>query len=220
MFKWIYTQVLQSLSRFSGPCREEIREDFARRVISEVRSLLGMANYSAKYIPNFATVTAPLRNLTKKNTPFTWTDTHQNAFRQLTNALASAPCMAYFDKQKETLVTVDASPVGVSAILSQKNERNGRWKDSSVTEKEALAIIYGVEHLYLYGHEFVPITDHNPLEIIYGSRKSKPSARIERWVLRLCTLKCCTSQELRILQTIYRDIQHLVTSNKQWPKNM
>ncbi len=48
------------------------------------------------------------------------------------------------------------------------------------TEKEALAINYGVEHfhLYLYGHGFV-------LEIIYGSRKSKPSARIERWVLRL-----------------------------------
>jgi hypothetical protein len=32
MLKLIYTQVLQSLSRFSVPCREEIREDFARRV--------------------------------------------------------------------------------------------------------------------------------------------------------------------------------------------
>ena len=28
-----YAQVLQSLSRFSVPCREEIREDFARRVL-------------------------------------------------------------------------------------------------------------------------------------------------------------------------------------------
>ena len=35
--------------------------------VSEVRSLLGMANYSAKYIPNFATITAPLRSLTKKH---------------------------------------------------------------------------------------------------------------------------------------------------------
>ena len=34
--------------------------------VSEVRSLLGMANYSAKYILNFATITAPLRSLTKK----------------------------------------------------------------------------------------------------------------------------------------------------------
>ena len=38
----------------------------------DVRSLLGMANYSSKYIPNFATITAPLRELTKKNAHFSW----------------------------------------------------------------------------------------------------------------------------------------------------
>ena len=32
--------------------------------VSEVRSLLGMANYSSQYIPNFATLTVPLRELT------------------------------------------------------------------------------------------------------------------------------------------------------------
>ena len=60
-------------------------------------------------------------------------------------------------------------------------------KRYSQTEKEALAIIWGVEHfhLYLYGNEFTLVTDHKPLEVIYGSRNSKPSARIERWVLRL-----------------------------------
>ena len=57
----------------------------------------------------------------------------------------------------------------------------------SQTEKEALAIVWGVEHFQLYvcGHEFVLVTDHKPLETIYGSRTSKTSARIERWVLRL-----------------------------------
>ena len=46
-------------------------------------------------------------------------------------------------------------------------------------------------HLYLHGNDFTLITDHKPLEIIYGGNKSKPSARIERWVLRLqpCTFK-------------------------------
>ena len=110
--------------------------------------------------------------------------------------------MAYFTKSKDTYVTVDASPVGISAILSQKSK--GR-KDEKIiiayacraltevetrysqTEKEALAIIWGVEHfhLYLYGHDFVLVTDHRPLEVIYGSKNSKTSARIERWVLRL-----------------------------------
>ena len=40
-------------------------------------------------------------------------------------------------------------------------------------------------HLYLYGCSFTLITDHKPLEVIYGNASSKPSARIERWVLRL-----------------------------------
>ena len=88
--------------------------------IQEVRSLLGMANYSAKYIPNFATITSPLRELTKKNAYFQWGKIHQNAFNKLKAALTTAPVMSYFDKSKDTILTVDASPVGVSGILAQQ----------------------------------------------------------------------------------------------------
>ncbi len=169
--------------------------------VPEVRSLLGMANYSSKYIPDFATLTAPLRELTKKNAQFIWLPKHQACFDKLKATLASAPCMSYFCKEKETLVIVDASPVGVSAILSQQEPGTDDRKvvayasrtltDTeqrySQTEKEALAIVWSVEHfhLFLYGSEFILVTDHKPLEVIYGNRKAKASARIERWILRL-----------------------------------
>ena len=57
----------------------------------------------------------------------------------------------------------------------------------SQTEKEALAIVWGVEHfhIYLYGSPFILYTDHKPLEVIYANPCSKPLARIERWILRL-----------------------------------
>ena len=60
-------------------------------------------------------------------------------------------------------------------------------KRYSQTEKEALSIVWAVEHfhLYLFGHSFTLITDHKPLETIYGHNKAKTSARIERWILRL-----------------------------------
>ena len=109
--------------------------------------------------------------------------------------------MAYFGMQKDTFVTVDASLVGLSAILSQWTP--GQDDDKvisyasraltavetcySQTEKGALAIIWGIEHfhLYLYGKEFTLITDHKPLKVIYGSKSAKVSACIERWLLRL-----------------------------------
>ena len=49
-----------------------------------------------------------------------------------------------------------------------------------------MALVWSVErfHVYLLGREFDLVTNHKPLEIIY-SPKSKPSARIERWVLQL-----------------------------------
>ena len=169
--------------------------------IQEVRSLLGMANYSAKYIPNFATITSPLRELTKKNAYFQWEKIHQKAFNKLKAALTTAPVMSYFDKSKDTILTVDASPVGVSGILAQQSKDSGDYrvlayasraltsveKRYSQTEKEALSIVWAVEHfhLYLFGHSFTLITDHKPLETIYGHNKAKTSARIERWILRL-----------------------------------
>ena len=56
----------------------------------------------------------------------------------------------------------------------------------SQTEKEALGPVWACEcfHVYLYGIQFELLTDHKPLEAIYSST-SKPSARIEQWVLRL-----------------------------------
>ena len=109
--------------------------------------------------------------------------------------------MAYFDEDKQTSVVVDASPVGLSAILSQNTPGHDDHKVISYasraltdpekrysqTEKEALAIVWSVEHfhLFLYGGQFNLITDHKPLEVIYGKRNAKASARIESWILRL-----------------------------------
>ena len=42
--------------------------------VSEVESLLGMAQYVSRYIPENATITALLRALTKKETPRQWSD--------------------------------------------------------------------------------------------------------------------------------------------------
>ncbi|CAC5395689.1 unnamed protein product [Mytilus coruscus] len=105
--------------------------------------------------------------------------------------------MAYFDPRKATVLIVDASPVGVGALLTQDGKVNAYAsralsdveKRYSQTEREGLAIVWAIEHfhLYLYGHKFTLVTDHQPLEYIFNNPKSKPPARIQRWRLRLQT---------------------------------
>lgn len=60
----------------------------------------------------------------------------------------------------------------------------------SQTEKEALVIVWGCERMriHLIGIDFELLTDHGPLQFIFSSR-SKISARVERWVLRLQPFK-------------------------------
>ena len=87
--------------------------------VKEVRSFLGMANYCAKFIPNFSSITKPLRDLTKKDTQFDWGEKHTKALNKIKDLLTSDTVMAYFDKNKTTELTTDASPWGLSAILSQ-----------------------------------------------------------------------------------------------------
>ena len=111
--------------------------------------------------------------------------------------------MAYYDKNAPTEVVTDASPVGLGAILVQEQQGVKRAiafanrslseveRRYSQTEKEALAVVWGCERfsLYLSGLEsFQLVTDCKALEVIYGP-KSKPSARVERWVLRLMPFK-------------------------------
>ena len=165
---------------------------------SEVRSFLGLANYNARFIPNFASIAEPLRRLTKKGTKFVFGPEQRASFNELKKTLANAETLGYFDKDAKSRIIADASPVGLGAVLIQEQHGQPRVisyasrsltnveKRYSQAEKEALALVWACErfHVYLYGMEFEVYTDHKPLEAIYSTR-SKPCARIERWVLRL-----------------------------------
>ena len=90
--------------------------------------------------------------------------------------------MAYFNPAKQTEVLVDASPVGVGAILAPEGKIIA-YASRALTDIEH---VFGVEHfhIYLYGSNFTVYTDHKPLLGIYKSQKSA-TTRTERWRLRL-----------------------------------
>ncbi len=74
--------------------------------VSELRSFLGVCNYSCHFIENYSDIACPLTALLKKDCPFVWTDAQQNAMNELKRHLCIAPCLAYTDPQKELYLDV------------------------------------------------------------------------------------------------------------------
>lgn len=187
------TKYVESISQFRAP-----------KTVEELQSFLGLLNYINKWIPNLATLTEPLKQLLRKKTGKNfnieelWTETQDDAFKRLKETLTNIQSLGYYDVQDKTQVIADASPVGLGAVLIQTDAKGPRIiafgnktltdceRRYSQTEKEALALVWAIEHfnIFLFGKEFDLITDHKPLEVLFG-QKSKPCARIERWVLRL-----------------------------------
>lgn len=101
---------------------ESIKQADKPKDAAEVRSFLGMANYCSRFNSEFATVTEPLRKLTRKDTPWQWGVEQDAALSNLKDSLTSDATMAYFDPNMNTELIVDASPVGLGAILLQKDK--------------------------------------------------------------------------------------------------
>ena len=89
--------------------------------------------------------------------------------------------MANFDRNKDTNILVDASPVGLGAVLTQNGKilcyaspaLTDEEQRYSQTEREILAVVYAAEHFHLYLCEerFTITTDHRPLLGIVKSLK-------------------------------------------------
>ena len=163
------------------------------KIVSKVKSFVGLVNFNARFIPDLGTVAEPLRRLKKKGESFIFGLKQQVAFSDLKRRLAQADTLGYFDRTSRTKIITDASPVGLGAILLQEQKGENRVisyasrglsdvkRRYSQTENEAQGIVWACErfHVYLYGVDFELWTDHKPLEFIY-SVCSRPSARIER----------------------------------------
>jgi hypothetical protein len=82
-----------------------------------VQRVLGIVNYIAKFIPGMSEITAPLRELLKKNVPWHWTANHQAAVEKIKEILSTDRVMRYYDVTKPVVLQTDASSKGLGAVL-------------------------------------------------------------------------------------------------------
>lgn len=167
--------------------------------ISTLRSFLGMVGYYAKFVPDYAVLVEPLRELLRKNSTFTWNPARQACFEQLKSTL-STRCLQLFDPVGDIIVTTDASSIGLGAVLQQtRNDElvtisfasrrlTPQEQKYSVGELEALACLWACEHwrVYLWGRPFTLRTDHQALTTLLSTKGvGRRPFRIARWHARL-----------------------------------
>lgn len=163
----------------------------------DIRRLLGMAGWYRRFIPNFATMSAPLSDLLKKGKAFVWTDAASKAFDEIKAVLVSAPVLASPNYDAPFIIQTDASDAGIGGVLVQgtgESERaiayfsqklSAAQRKYQTTERECLAVIVGIEKFrpYIEGAHFTVVTDHASLQWLQNLKD--PSGRLGRWALRL-----------------------------------
>jgi hypothetical protein len=168
--------------------------------VKQLRSLLGSFNVYSHLIPSFATIAAPLYDLTCKSTPYMWTATHDKALFALKQGLATSITKCYPDPSLDWIVRTDASIIGVGGALIQRRDGKEeiiavyskklspaaiKW---SVYELELYGLIYALTlwRNMLYGKHFLIEVDHRNL--LYLEQSEIP--KVVRWRTFLADFDC------------------------------
>lgn len=143
----------------------------------EVRSVTQMFAWYRPFIKNFATLIGPMNELCKKGVPWNWSEHHAELYRQLKEAMARAPVLAYPNWSKEFELLADASSWAVGGMLGQRDEEGKlrpitycsywlppekrRW-GATDRELEAIRMVAQHNRPYLRGRRVKVGTDHQP----------------------------------------------------------
>jgi hypothetical protein len=145
------------------------------RDVSRLRAFLGLCNYYRKFVKTFSAIAKPLTMLTRLDQPWIWGDEQEAAFGQLKDRLASAPILRRPIAGRTYQLYTNWSTLGIGAVLTQMDDdgkefviaypsrsNNNAEAQYSLYEGECLATIWPIAHFqcYLYGNEFLLMTDH------------------------------------------------------------
>jgi len=181
---------------------DSIRKWKAPRSVKEVQTFLGFAYFYRRFIENFSKICKSIRETLKGDKQkFSWGQEQNIAFEKLKWWFTTAPVLAYFYPERETVIETDASDFALGAILSQFQDKrlhpvafhspklNSAELNYEIYDKELLAILEAFmewKH-YLYGADkpIMVYTDHQNLQHFLMTKKWNP--RQIRWAQLLAS---------------------------------
>ena len=151
------------------------------KIVTEVRSFLGMAGYYRRFVERFSIIVAPLTKLLRKNNPFQWNEACQKSFDELKHCLTSAPVLSIPTGTGGFVIYSDASYQGLGCVLMQYGKviayasRQLRSYEVSypVHDLELAAVVFALKiwRHYLYGETFQIYTDHKSLKYLMSQKE-------------------------------------------------
>jgi len=90
------------------------------RIVTEVRSFLGLAGYYRRFVEGFSKMVSPLTQLTRKDQPFSWTDKCKECFEEMKKRLTTTPIIIIPDTSRMFEVYCDASYQDLGCVLMQE----------------------------------------------------------------------------------------------------
>ena len=168
------------------------------KTISQLRGFLGLASFYRRFVPSFANISRPLVNLLKKGADLEWELEEQAAFDTLKRKLSEPPVLIHFQEDSPIEVHIDASGLGLGAVLCQKfqgaihpvtfisrhlTDTESRYH---ANELECLALIWALEklHSYVYGRPHFTMFS-NSSALVWLKSKKEVKGKLARWVLFL-----------------------------------
>ena len=167
------------------------------KCVKDIRSFLGNAGFSRRFIRDFSAIAHPLCNLLTKDVTFEWSQACEAAFDKLKTMLVSPSIMQSPNWDLPFEIMCDASDYAIGAVLGQREDKKAfviycvsKTLDSTEsnytnTEKEFLAIAFSLEKFksYIVGSLVTIFIDHAALKYLLTKQDTKP--RLTRWIL-LC----------------------------------
>lgn len=98
-----------------------IAEAPAPKDMAALRSFLGLTSWFCKFIPNYATLGDPLRQLlrTTNQSELQWDDAADKSFAKPKTVFLNSPVLVIFNQKLQPIITTDASDYGLGAVLNR-----------------------------------------------------------------------------------------------------
>jgi transposase InsO family protein len=121
---------------------------------THVRGFLGLCGTMRIWIEKYSELARPLTELLRKDVPFEWNESHQEAMDILKEAVSTSPALIAIDYKSErpVILAVDTSSIAIGYIIyhidSQDHRRPVRFGSIPINEREAR---YSQSKLELFG---------------------------------------------------------------------